>query len=192
MWLPFPHHFTEAPIPASSNVKVSHNRLTLWPVTIIKSGQNTKSNHWKALKSDHMQAGAGEHSYLERKKTHLLRSVFTWPPPSAPDHGGYTQAKGAVWLGLKVRIRVQGSQKGWKLSSKDFYKEGNRCGGDVKSLDICVQILKPLADPWSAHVLGENLRTQWKATAGSLKELAWDVNSCLILERQFRIHAPPT
>lgn len=167
--------FTAAPIPASSN-EIIYNRLTLLTITIANSGQNIKASHLKAL-GEEPKAGRDKNITTSRKKeTHLLRSTFIWRIFPMPMGIEDASSKGAVCL-LVLGSQDQcsgGLRKVDLFVHGEAHKEESQRWGEG---NIFLQTLKSLADS-ATHALGENPRSQWKATTGSLKELSRDVNSC--------------
>lgn len=121
------------------------------------------------------QAGTRNITTL-KKGTHTcwdphLSEVFS----NAYGHEGCTQVKGQFCWSSAVRISVQGSQKGGLIvHGKSIKKRAT----DGEGGNIFIKTLKSLADSCTTQELVES-NNSWK-----LKELSWDVNSCLILERQ--------
>lgn len=140
-----------------------------------------KSQSFEGIGEEPKAGRDNKYYYLERRKIHLLRSTFIQGTSQCLWAWRMHSSKGAVLLVLGSQDQRSGLSERWTYCTWEVHKEeSHRWGGG----NIFIQTLKSLANSCTKHVLGENPRNQWKATAGSLKELSQHVNSCLILERQ--------
>lgn len=158
-----------------------YNRLTLLTVTIANSGQNIKASHLKALRRNPSRQGQEILLPWKRENTlvwdpHLSGRIF-----NAYGYEGCTQVKGS-FAGLGgSQDQCSGVSEGGLIVHGEAHKEESQRWGEGAVFSY--KLSKSLADSCYTCA-GENPGSQWKATAGSLKELSRDVNSCLILDRQ--------
>ena len=106
-----------------------------------------------------------------------LSEVFS----NAYGHEGCTQVKGQFCWSWAVRISVQGSRKGGLIVHGKSIKKRATDGEGGQDFHKNSQILS-----WLLHYTcaGWKSKEPVESNSWKLKELSWDVNSCLILERQ--------